>query len=171
MCLLGWLNLRLCGRFCLCVLIHELGHGLAMAACRIPVRRVSLRISGAVIEGSFRGYGQELLCAAAGPTAGAILAALLYRRAPELAVLSALLTAVNLLPLYPLDGGRMLKAALLLRLEESRVRQILSVCTWITCGLLMLGVCWLTIWLQAGVWPMFAALAILWRVGSARQAE
>lgn len=142
-----------------------------MAVCRVPVRRVLFKISGAVIEGSFRSYSQEFLCAAAGPAAGALLAVLMHRHAPELAILSVLLTVVNLLPIYPLDGGRMLRAALLQRLEEARVRQILSACTFVTCCLLMLGVCWVTIWLQAGVWPMFAALIILWRVGSVRQPE
>ena len=170
-CLLAWVNLQMCGRFCLCVLVHELGHGAAMAACRVPIRRVSLRISGAVIEGGFRGYGQELLCAVAGPAAGALLAALVYQHAPELAIVSVCLTAVNLLPLYPLDGGRILRAALLLRLEEGRVQRLLSACTFVTYCLLMLGVCWLTVWLQAGVWPMLAALVILWRVGTARWPE
>ena len=69
-CLLAWMNLRLCGWFLAGVIVHELGHLLALRMCRASVERISLEISGANIQTCLTGYRQEIFCAAAGPAAG-----------------------------------------------------------------------------------------------------
>lgn len=171
LCVLGWYDPALCLWFVLCLLVHEVGHGAAMRVLHVPVYGVSLKASGAVIQGGFCGYRQELLCALAGPAASFLMAALLCRRIPEAAVLSCCLGAVNLLPVYPLDGGRVLRAALLLKWDVGRAERLLSrVTVAVCCGLMGLA-CWVTVELQAGIWPIFASLAILWRAGSAKWSE
>ena len=107
-CILAWLDLSLCGSFLLCGLCHELGHLIALRLCRIPVEKIMVGTVGAVICARFSDYSRELICAAAGPAAGMILAGALFRCAPKVALVSVLLSAVNLLPLYPMDGGRIL---------------------------------------------------------------
>lgn len=168
-CILGWYDLRLCRWFLLSLLVHELGHGAVLALLGVSMTGFRLRLSGAVINCGLCTYRQELYSAAAGPAAGMLLALMAARRQPELALLSALLSGVNLLPLYPLDGGRILRAALLLRWQEPTAARILSRVRFAVSGLMMLGACWATAVAQAGIWPIFAVLVILCRVGTGEQ--
>lgn len=167
-CVLGWLDFKICGCFLAAMTIHELAHLLAMRLCRTSVNGISLRLSGAVIGCGFCSYGQEAICAAAGPAASFLLGWTVLRIAPQLAGTSFLLGAGNLLPVYPLDGGRILRALLLRKCDEEMVAVILARVTFVTCCLLMTGACWLTAELQVGLWPVFAALAVLCRVGTVK---
>ena len=170
-CVLGWLDLKICGCFLAAMAVHELAHLLAIRLCRVPVNGICLRFSGAVIRCGFCGYGQEAICAAAGPAASFLLGWAVLRIAPQLAGMSFLLGAGNLLPVYPLDGGRILRALLLRKMNEEAVLLLLSRVTFVICCLLMTAACWLTAELQVGPWSVFAALAVLCRVGAVRWTE
>ena len=165
LCILAWLDWRFCLRFFVCALFHEIGHLVATWVCRVNVRGISLSAAGAVIDTQFCDCKTELICAAAGPVVGAVLGLCFLHHAPKTAMVSFLLSIVNLLPLYPLDGGRMLHAVLNLRLPEEKTRRVLRYTALCVCCVLMLLACWGTIWLQMGVWPIFAALVLLWRAG------
>ena len=168
-CLLGWINLRLCGWFLLAVSVHELGHLIALRKCRVPIKSVCLNICGAVIETEQMRYGKDWLCAAAGPLFGVILGVCLLRYVTEGAMISLILSAVNVLPLYPLDGGRMICAFAYSCFPECTAKWIVQAASMGTCVILMLGACWITIVLQAGVWPMFAVLLLLCRAGDSEK--
>ncbi len=170
-CILGWLNQPLCACFLAAAAVHELAHLTAAWLCRVPVKGISLRLSGAVIRCGLCGYGQEAICAAAGPAASFLFGAAVLRNVPQLAAVSMLLGAGNLIPVYPLDGGRILRALLLRKYGEETAGMVLSRVTFVTCCLLMAGACWLTAELQMGIWPVFAALVVLYRVGTVRWAE
>jgi serine/threonine-protein kinase len=111
------------------ILVHELGHALAMRACG---RSASIEL---VALGGFARWGEgprvsgwkRALVSLAGPGAGFVLAApvvvawALGVRPPQPWALEAARTflwvnvgwgIVNLLPILPLDGGRMLQATL-----------------------------------------------------------
>ena len=165
-CLLGWCDLRLCGWFLLALLLHELGHLAVLAFFHRPIRGITLGAGGAKIETEGLSYRQEALSAAAGPAVNLLSAGLTLRTFPVFALVSLALAAVNLLPLYPMDGGRILRASLLSRLPPERAGRILRLCVYLTCTTLMVGACWLTAARQAGLWPIFAALVLLCRAGN-----
>lgn len=107
------------------VLAHELGHSFIALRNRIPVTRITLFIFGGVaqIAEEPRSPGAEFRIAIAGPLVSLALAGLfgitylLDQRIPYLAAPSAYLLRINLIlalfnliPGFPLDGGRVLRA-------------------------------------------------------------
>ncbi len=107
------------------VLVHEFAHALVAKRQGIEVTSVTLFLLGGVasIAKDPASPGREAAMAGAGPLAslavgGASLAMLAFVPLPEaaaavlfyLAVANILLAAFNLLPGFPLDGGRILRA-------------------------------------------------------------
>lgn len=89
-------------------LFHELCHIAAIYACCGTICEIRIGTGGAVMETAPMTPGKELLCALSGP-AGSILLVVLIRRLPELAICGCIQGIYNLLPFYPLDGGRAVK--------------------------------------------------------------
>lgn len=96
-------------------LCHELAHVLTLHALHAPPRRLTLSASGAelyVPDLHRLSYGGELLAVTAGPGCNLLLWALLSLTGwPPLAPFAGahlILGALNLLPVRPMDGGRLL---------------------------------------------------------------
>lgn len=127
--------------FFLSLILHELGHALAARRAGIDVSRIELFLFGGLTQMSrdSQSPGEEFKIAAAGPLATLVVAIICAagvmvivgphrwwqtltfdssaRVTPVLLALSWLLTmnvailVFNVLPAYPLDGGRILRAA------------------------------------------------------------
>ncbi|HVM71770.1 MAG TPA: site-2 protease family protein [Anaerolineales bacterium] len=108
-----------------CVLLHELGHSVVALHYKVPVRSITLFIFGGVaeIDAEPPSAGAEFWIALAGPLVSFALALffgllqfLLTSVAPLLAVAEYLayingsLALFNLIPGFPLDGGRVFRA-------------------------------------------------------------
>jgi Zn-dependent protease len=141
-----------------CVLLHELGHALMARRFGIRTRDITLYPIGGVarLERMPRAPGAELLIALAGPAVNvAIVAALLPVVALggfDLASASTLrlfvadvlivnlgLVLFNMIPAFPMDGGRVLRALLSVWLGRvqattvaARVGRTLAVCFGVT---------------------------------------
>jgi len=121
-----------------CVLLHELGHAIAARRYGIGTRSITLLPIGGIaqLERMPEDPRQELVVALAGPAvnlaiAGAAFGVLQLASstflAPALSFLVAanvILFAFNLLPAFPMDGGRVLRAGLAMRLGKVRATDI-----------------------------------------------
>ncbi len=117
----------LAGLFFAGLLLHELGHAFIARRNGMEIEGITLWLFGGVarISGEFAGPGVEFRVALAGPVVTCAIAivftaASLLLDLPSavdgvvsmLAVANLFLLAFNLIPAYPLDGGRILHAVL-----------------------------------------------------------
>lgn len=86
---------------------HELCHYMALKICRIRVIDVTIGFLGTSISTAPLTACQEIICAAAGPIGSLSLLCLIHV-APILSLIGLFQGLFNLLPVYPLDGGRIL---------------------------------------------------------------
>lgn len=89
-------------------LVHECGHLLAIRLTGGRVLAIRLRAGGAGIETVPMEPGKEALCALAGPGMGA-LTICAWQVFPELALAGLVQTVFNMIPVYPMDGGRLVR--------------------------------------------------------------
>lgn len=116
------------GLFFASLLAHELAHSVVAMARGIPVHRITFFLFGGMAQTSSesRSAGEEFLIAIAGPAMSFLLGGLFYAlwtlgsngawgpflvgSAAYLTVLNLVLGTFNLLPGFPMDGGRVLRS-------------------------------------------------------------
>lgn len=138
-----------------CVVLHELGHALTARRFNVGTRQITLLPIGGVasLERMPSEPREELLVALAGPAVNLVIAMALYFVVPfekyagqdpealqqALSSINAgnfmfllfsanlVLAVFNMIPAFPMDGGRVLRAILSMRMDRVRATQIASV--------------------------------------------
>ena len=130
-----------------CVILHELGHALAAKKFDIKTSSITLLPIGGLarMEQIPEKPKEELIIAFAGPAVNLIIAALIYPLTnisavtalgelhlkaessnffPALMSLNVWLAVFNLIPAFPMDGGRVFRAILSFKLGHAKATQI-----------------------------------------------
>ena len=133
---------------------HELGHLTAIYLLDGSVRLGNLGSSSADMVISPMSRGKEALAALGGPLFSLLLL-LLWRQMPRIALCAGFQLCYNLLPLYPMDGGRIISCYLSLKVCE-RIGKVCRV-------LLCVPALWLAFGLKLGLFPLLLLLLLLIR--------
>lgn len=141
-------------------MIHEIFHILAVLFFGGTIHMLTVGINGAVIDSSPMTVPQQLFCIVAGPM-GSLLLILTGRFAPKLALCGFIQGMFNLMPLYPLDGGRAIRcmAEGLFPLETADI-----ICKWIERILISLVVCfgiWASVIQKLGIAPILLSVLLI----------
>jgi Zn-dependent protease/CBS domain-containing protein len=131
-----------------CVVLHELGHALTAKRFGIITRRIVLLPIGGMadMEKLPENPKQELLITIAGPTVNILIAALIVLLTPaqnifienvnlanlsryqlfwsSLLSVNIILAVFNLIPAFPMDGGRIFRALLAMKMERAKATKI-----------------------------------------------
>jgi Zn-dependent protease/CBS domain-containing protein len=130
----------------LCVLLHELGHVFAAKRYGVNTRDVTLWFFGGIasLEHIPERPMEEFVIAIAGPLVNVVIAVALIlflgagfdpddlsrmqdpgiSMVAKLAAANIFLVLFNLIPAFPMDGGRVLRALLAIRLGHARATQV-----------------------------------------------
>lgn len=166
-----------------CVVLHEFGHALTAKKYGIATRDITLYPIGGVasLDRMPEKPAQELAVALAGPAVNLVIAAILYvflyatdQLLPiseidhmggenflfNIMAANVILAAFNLIPAFPMDGGRVLRASLAFRMDKlmatniaTRVGQVLAIV------FVFLG-------FFGNFWLVFIGLFIFWAAGA-----
>jgi Zn-dependent protease/CBS domain-containing protein len=163
-----------------CVVLHEFGHALMARRFGVRTRDITLLPIGGMarLQESPRTPGAEIAIALAGPGVNLIIVLVLLlavgREAlqpgvealaqgettllQKLAAINVMLAVFNLIPAFPMDGGRVLRAMLALHLPQLRATEVAArVGKLIAVLFVLVGVLYLPMLALIGVFVWFGA--------------
>ena len=169
-----------------CVVFHELGHALVAKRYGVRTRDITLWPIGGVarLERIPERPSQEVAVAVAGPAVNVVIAfalALVPGAVPsaagilaqpnavqgpflgELLLINVVLVLFNMIPAFPMDGGRVLRALLAMRFEYVRATQIAAA----------IGQGFALLFALAGLWmmhPLLLFIAFFVFIGAGQEA-
>lgn len=189
---LGWLGLPAGFLLFSSVLAHELGHAFVAQRYGIGIAGIDLHLLGgtAMMRGTPAQPKQEMAIAIAGPAVSLALALVfgvfawaagisfaferlgLIELIPYVAAVNLAMAIFNLVPALPMDGGRVLRAALAMKLHPLRATRIAAyIARGFAVGFVLLGLYW-------AAWTLPLIGAVIWvlagyeqRIAERREAE
>jgi len=131
--------------------LHEICHWLAVKLCGAEIYNITIGLGGVKMECSPMTNKKKIFALLCGPIGGLIPLMFAYW-IPRTALISWVLSMYNLLPLLPLDGGRVLK--ILIGTKVYTIQKLFLI-------LLSIGAVYVSIALRFGFLPL-VIIIILW---------
>ena len=148
-------------------LVHELFHLLALYLCKEMPLNASIYAGVAMIRIPEMSRKKELFCSLAGPI-GSMLLLFFAPWIPRIAICAALQSSYNLLPIYPLDGGRALSCLLSMVLPPPKAKTVLQYFEdGVLVAVLLLGA-YGSFVLELGLLPLIVAITLYFRTKSGK---
>lgn len=145
------------------VTVHEFGHWAALRLLGVEISAIEILPGGCVMKTGGLTAGGEAVCALAGPAAGGML--LLFARwLPLTAICACIHTLYNLIPVYPLDGGRVMRGSLCLLMGDETGKRVCACVETLVVGLLLAVGILSSFILNMGVTPLLVASVLCLRV-------
>ncbi len=142
---------------------HELCHCAAVWSLGGRINGIQFHPNGTVINSTPLSPWRSLVCSLAGP-AGSIILLFFLRWFPRTALCGLFHGAYNLLPVYPLDGGRALRSALQALLRSDSSDRICCFTEMVTMLLLCVLCLYCALILKLGFMPLVMTAVLLLRV-------
>lgn len=151
---IGWLTASL---------VHELFHYITICIYKCPVSQIQIGCYGVIMNTHFPGKTAEILCALAGPMGSlAVIAA--FRLFPYAALCATMQLSFNLLPVYPMDGGRIIQLLLLCFFSTETSEKVMSIASIIIIAVVTFAGILLSIVLHMGMLPALVAAMLSLRI-------
>lgn len=144
--------------------VHELSHYAALRLCKVNVLSLRIDISGTKIQTEPMQPIHEAITAVAGPLGGGFLL-LFSQYFPRVAICAFVQTVFNLLPIYPLDGGRVCRFVIGALFPEPSVSSICNWLEWIMLFMLLCFACVLSFQMHIGIFPLAVWMIVFTKSG------
>ena len=152
------LPLQWVGAVILAATIHECCHALAVFVLGGSIERITICGRGVVMQTQPMTGIREFVCAFAGPI-GSLLLLTIAPRLPRTAICGLIHGIYNLIPLFPMDGGRMLRSFLYALLSPPLAQRIFLWTQWGIAAIIMFGCIILA--MRLGVLPVVFGILII----------
>ena len=137
------LPLQWVGAIFLSMTVHECSHAIAIFLCGGGIHKITVGGRGIYMETEQISGIRESICALAGPL-GSLSLLLLAKWLPRTAICGVVHGLYNLLPLFPMDGGRVLRGILYTVLSPPKahrlfvgIQRVMAALLILCCGILI----------------------------------
>ena len=142
-------------------LFHEMSHYIAVVLCGGRIHGFRAARGSMILDVGMMSWRSELVCAIAGPL-GSLILILLIRWMPLIGFCACVQFVYNMIPLFPLDGGRIVRCICnIVFLNNGEI-----VWMWFEKVLILLVLVasvWIAFWYDLGFFPILITLTTVLR--------